>query len=194
MRFLGLILFFVPLVAGCPNGVIDDVWFDTAWDDRPDEPDVDVDTDTDTDTDPESSDTLTFTVTGTWDLTPAGGPYTAMTGAFSYEETLTPSGTSTPTPVCDLAYALAGTASAEGCTGCTFTFTVTHDLQSGTPGDCYAPDVLDDDEVRTMGFRPSEGAIVVDWADTGAWVPLYTATLAGDQLSFTWTNTVLYQD
>jgi len=193
MRTLALIPLLAPLVAGCPNTTfVDDVpWADTAWDnDRP----TDTDTDTDTDSDAGDSDTLTFTVAGTWDLTPAGGPHTAMTGVFSYEETLTPSGASSPSPVCDLAYTLSGTTSTEGCAGCAFTFAITHHLQSGTPEDCYAPDVPANDAVRTMGFRASDGAVLVDWADSGAWVPLYDATLAGDQLSLAWTNTVLYQD
>ena len=45
-----------------------------------------------------------------------------------------------------------------------------------------------------MGFRPSDGAVLVDESDSGGWMPLYDATLAGDQLSFAWTNTILYQD
>jgi len=182
------------LVAACPGPsttVPDRPWGDTAWD-RPDDPDTEPDTDTDTGAG--GSDALTFAVAGTWDLAPGGGPYTAMTGTFSYQETLTPSGASTPVPVCDLAYTLSGAAASEGCAGCTFTFAITHHLQSGTPGDCHGPDVLPDGAVRSMGYRPSDGVVLVDWSGSGGWIPLYDATLAGDQLSFAWTNTVLYQD
>lgn len=132
---------------------------------------------------------LTITQQGEWHLTPAGGPYDALTGNLRATETLDPPDTTSMS--CDVTYRLTGTpAATHSCSSCDPVFDVLYELQSGDPGGCREPDLPPDGHTARMGFDAAAGAILLDYLDLGLWIPWYEAAQTGDDIAFEWVRTV----
>ena len=134
--------------------------------------------------------TLTLLHEGVWDMTPLGGPYSAMTGALTALEILDDDALK---PACELTYGLTGVSVDDGCDGCDFTFEVSFYLIEGDPSMCSDPEIPADGDRWVLGFAPTgDGAGVLsrDYAGVGVWIPWYEAALKGDALTFQWTATV----
>lgn len=127
--------------------------------------------------------TLTLRHEGFWILTPLGGPYKAITGELEISEFLDGDET---TPACYLRYALTGTVEEENCSGCSFTFLVTHYLAEGDPEGCLQPELPAEQE--RQGF--ASPTVYQDYQQTGLWLPWYTGTFSNDELDFSWESTV----
>lgn len=162
----------------------------------PEEPPVSMDTGFQVDTgitggapsDEEPEDSLEILQQGRWEMTPLGGPYTAMTGELECLEILNGDELE---PSCALSWSLTGELLDEGgCEGCEFTFEVEFYLVEGESGDCYDPELPASGDRWMLGYDPSEGVLLREYQGTGVWIPWYRAELSGDTLSFSWSATV----
>lgn len=124
---------------------------------------------------------------GSWSLSPEGGPWTAMTGAFTVTEVLDGD---VENPACELEWSLTGEEADSGCEGCVASFVVHHYLASGDREACQDPDLPEDGEDRSMGWSDADGVIRYDVGDSGVWVDWYAGERLGDELSFLWEATV----
>jgi len=123
----------------------------------------------------------------TWQMSPASGPYTTMTGELVLTEVLDGDELE---PACELTYALTGQESEESCSGCTATFEVLHYLSAGVWEDCADPDRPEDGATWRLGWNPTEETVAYDWENSGVWVDWYAAERTGDRLELTWETTV----
>lgn len=123
--------------------------------------------------------TLTIRHTGTWELTPMGGPWRTLTGTLDVVEILDGDELA---PVCALNYALTGTESVENCPNCIATFDVSQYLSLGDPSTCTDPELPT--AAAQMGWDGS--SLWLNWQDSGLWVEWYSGSLIGDTLNFGW--------
>lgn len=132
--------------------------------------------------------TVVTTEEGVWYLSPVGGPWDAMAGDLTITEVV--DGASTP--ACTVSLALTGSILEEGaCSGCQVTLAVDHRVVSAE-GTCSTPDLPVHGELRAEGYQSAQRVILLDYQDTGVWLPWYDANLAGDTLSFSFTATYGY--
>jgi hypothetical protein len=132
--------------------------------------------------------TLTLDQQGYWELTPLGGPYTALTGKLDVLEILDGA---EEEPACELEWSMTGALAEEGgCEGCGFTFDVEFYLSGGEPEPCYDPELPEAGEVWRLGFHEGDGVLLRDYGGTGVWIPWFEAALNEDTLSFSWTAEV----
>ncbi len=134
--------------------------------------------------DPET--TLLLQQTGTWNLSPAGGPYTAMSGDLVVLETYVESGRTN----CSATYNLSGSSTSEACETCSVAFLVTFTFAEGNTSPCRDTDLPALDEQRKLGWAPEEETIYLDYDDLGTWIPWYDASAEGDALHVRWEATV----
>lgn len=122
---------------------------------------------------------------GVWELTPRGGPWTALTGALVATEILDEDEES---PRCEVTYALTGeVVEAPGCDTCDAAFRVAFYVSEGDPDACADPDLPMEDEERMLGWSPVDDAIYLDYAGTGVWLPWYEGAADEDTITFSWT-------
>jgi hypothetical protein len=131
------------------------------------------------------STTITAVHTGTWNLTPAGGPYTAVEGTLSVVETRSDAERSE----CDFSYSVTGEAVSDLCDGCTEAYRVGFAFDSGNANACSDPDLPALNDRRTFGWSPDEGVLYWDYEDTDAWVPWYEVSRADNAFTLSWTAT-----
>lgn len=130
--------------------------------------------------------TLTLTQEGNWELSPRGGPWTALTGGLEILELLDGD---EEIPACEATYALTGEATdTPGCDTCDAVFAVTFYLSDGDPAACSDPDLPLADEVRTLGWSSVDETIYFDYFDTGVWLPWYEGVEDEDTVTFSWTT------
>lgn len=196
LRFL---LALVPaILAGCKakeddTGALVELPDETAdYDSRAETGTLLVDTYIDDAGDDEPAHTLSVTQEGAWELSPRGGPWTALTGELSVTELLDDD---EEEPACEVVFALTGEApDAEGagaplgCDTCDDVFVVSFYLSAGDPGACTDPDLPMDREVRAFGWSSVDGTIYLDYAGTGVWLPWYEGEVDEDTITFSWTT------
>lgn len=130
---------------------------------------------------------------GRWTL--SGSPYSALTGKLVITEAVDrapdvpDTGDTGATPLdCHAEYDLVGgpPADVEGCPDCDALFEITFVLAKGDPSTCLLPDLPADGEVRRMGWSSAQAAILLDYRDSGIFLPWYPATLEADVLTILW--------
>lgn len=146
-------------------------------------------------------------------VTPAGGPYTALTGELSVmefidyerpepgEDTDIPADTDyDPTRpwdsleenplACEVVYRMIGAPAETSCGGCDFAMDIEFTVQSGDPGPCRDPDLPRNGETRRFGWRGSDNTMLYDFGGIGSWFPWYRGTLEGDTITIAWRSSV----
>lgn len=147
---------------------------------------------------------------GSLRLTPAGGPYAALTGSLTALELIDfelppedpddtdPPDTDVPwadleeSPVaCEVTYTLVGSpppeeAGAVLCDSCAWMMDVEFGVAEGDPGPCYDPDLPDNGDVLRFAWNPTSGQLLYDFQDTGVWFPWYPGSEGADAVDFTW--------
>ncbi len=131
---------------------------------------------------------------GIWYLTPSGGPYEAMTGELLVTEHIDDSEDAT----CSIEFALTGSSRSEsgalqGCEGCSFAFLITYALIAGDASTCLSTDIPEDGEQLILAWAPAEsgqGALYLNYQNTGQWILWYEGYLSDDILSFSWSSTL----
>ncbi|MCB9759596.1 MAG: hypothetical protein H6739_07120 [Alphaproteobacteria bacterium] len=159
-----------------------------------------IDTSPDSGFDLSPNHTLTIEQWGEWELSPFGGPYTALVGelrAWEYLDSQRPPEDSADTGdypadalLCDVTFSLVGAPSEEACAGCDFTFDVDFYLVDGNPDDCRDPDMPAHGDTRRYGFSSSAEQLLYDFGDAGQWLPWWDAWRAGDSVYFQWVATL----
>lgn len=140
--------------------------------------------------DEEPAHTVQLIETGTWSLSPIGGPYTSLVGTINIIEYIDgpPEIDDTDPIPCEVTISLTGTPSLLGdCPGCDFTFDVLHEVASGDVGRCNDPDRARAGDIRRLGFNPTTGKI--SWQQGSLWFDWYEGTKVGDQVNFNYTAT-----
>ena len=131
--------------------------------------------------------TLDLTHSGTWALSPNGGPWDSVTGDLIVAEVLDGD---TLAPTCALEFALTGQAVTEdtcpgcACPTCEITLDILHYLVSGDPSTCLDPELPEDGERRRMGWDEAAGAILLDWEGSGVWLEWYPGERVDDEIAF----------
>lgn len=145
--------------------------------------------------------TLTMEQWGLWELSPFGGPYTAMVGelrVWEYLDGLRPDSADTALDTgmgweealsCQAVLSLVGEPLDEVCATCSFGFAVQITLVDGDPSACRDPDMPQDGEERAWAWDEA-GLIWYDYGGSGLWLPWWEAMRSGDSIDFQWTTTV----
>lgn len=156
---------------------------------------VPLDTAPDTGLDQEPDHRLYLHQEGAWSLSPFGGPYTHMVGSLITWEHLdgeraldtADTGLSEePGLVCETRWTLVGAAAESTCDGCDAAFDIEFTLVEGDDGPCLDPELPASGDVLRFGYIDADRTIVHDVGGAGLWLPWWTATRAGDDLTFTW--------
>lgn len=132
---------------------------------------------------------------GRWLL--EGSPYSSLTGSLVLIEAVDrppeppdtgDTGGAPRLPDCWAVFDLVGAPPAEGeeCADCDVLFEITFTLSRGDPSTCRLPDLPTDGEVRRMGFSSARSAILLDYRDSGIFLPWYPAQLEDDVLNVEW--------
>ena len=143
--------------------------------------------------DDEPAHILSVTQEGSWELSPRGGPWTALTGELVVTELLDGD---EELPACEVSFALTGEApEAEGgsgavlgCDTCDDVFLISYYLSAGDPDACTDPDLPMDGDVRAFGWSSVDSTIYLDYAGTGVWLPWYEGEVDEDTITFSWTT------
>lgn len=135
--------------------------------------------------------------TGTWSLSPGGGPYNALVGSFRSRELLdgiVPDTSDTGArPECDATFALQGSPAPEpnGCPDCSHVwdvqFTLRADSETGVEP-CHDPDLPGDGDTWRLGYAPGTGTVWFNFYGTGVWIPWWGAVQSGDTVIIAWTR------
>lgn len=166
--------------AGLPDDTVPDTFFvDTSYGE------------TGFDGDPQHLVTLRYD--GRWVMTPAGGPYTAMTGTLELTEVLDGA---EDAPTCVMAWSLTGEVAEVDCDGCLVAFEVLHYTVDGEKDEkgleetCYDPERPEDGDTWRLGYHRADRAVLRDWEETGVWIPWFDAEEVDDTLILSWEATV----
>lgn len=124
---------------------------------------------------------ITMVQTGTWNLSPPGGPYTTVSGTFSALETMEDGAVG-----CNVTFAVEGTVTDEGCPGCTQGLEIHYNTLDGNGAPCRDRDLPEPGDDRTFGVALDEATLYWDYYDTGAWLPWYDLSQEGDTLTVSW--------
>ncbi len=140
---------------------------------------------------------LYISQSGTWSLSPAGGPFTDVSGTMLVLEYIdAPPDPKDPksTYACEATYSLTGQSPAEhSCNNCDFVFDVEFFVSTGDASACREPDTPQHQVVWRMGYDSGQGKILHDYGGTGVWVPWMDAQLAGTNLTFDFQKVVAIQ-
>ncbi|MBX2796971.1 MAG: hypothetical protein KTR31_04855 [Myxococcales bacterium] len=139
------------------------------------------------------SDWITLRHVGTWQL--SGNPFSDLAGTLVLREYLNQIDTSDtampPEYVCDVTYALTGTAvDVHTCSSCDFVFAVEHYVSTGNPGACREPDAPQNGAVWQLGYNSKEQKIYHNYFGTDVWLPWYDTLTAPPNLDFEWNFTL----
>lgn len=137
---------------------------------------------------PEPSHTLLMQESGTWVMSPTGGPYDAMSGTLLIEQLLDGKGD----PICSLTFSLTGAKAGFQCPGCSYTYFIQHVLVEGDPEPCSGAELPQDGDSRVLGYSSEDRLIYYNYNDTGIWLPWYDASRLGDEVSFMWESSMGY--
>lgn len=146
---------------------------------------------------------LTLREWGTAQLSPAGGPYTSLSGElrvaeypdgelpdFDTEADTDLDSDSEEPLACELVYHLAGVPSEATCAGCAHVFDVQFTLLTGDRSGCHDPSLPEHASSWTLAWHPARSLWLRDVGNSGTWLPWFPAEQQGDELSFLWTTTV----
>jgi hypothetical protein len=130
---------------------------------------------------------------GLWELSPSNGPYTAVTGTLTVLEWLDmerPEDSAdtgvNPALLCSLSYALTGTSLEEVCEGCEFGFEVSFYLTEGDPESCHDTSLPRHEAIWRLAFHEREELLLLDFGNSGNWLPWYSASQLRDTVLFSW--------
>jgi hypothetical protein len=156
---------------------------------------VTVDTATITGTEDEIPDhLLTISQSGTWSMSPLGGPFTDIAGTLLVQEYVDELDLLKPIYQCDVTYTLTGQAAENhSCGDCDFVFDVEFFVNEGNPDACREPDTPRSGNVWRMGYDPDRDKLLVDYGGTGVWVSWMDANLTGSDLTFVFEKVVAVQ-
>jgi len=142
--------------------------------------------------------TLYISQTGAWSLSPAGGPFTDVSGTMLIQEYI-----DTPPDLkkdpkaafdCEATYSLTGQAPEDhSCQSCDFVFDIEFFVSEGDAGACREPDTPQHQVVWRMGYDSGQQKILHDYGGTGVWVPWMDAELQGTDLTFEFVKEVAIQ-
>lgn len=126
---------------------------------------------------------LTISQSGTWTLSPLGGPFTELEGTLIITEYVDELDPLEPEYACEVTYNLTGQLDDDSsCSNCPFVFAVSHFVTEGDPSACREPDTPGHDDTWIMAYDSQQEKLVR--AMGGVWVPWADATLAGSELTF----------
>ena len=139
--------------------------------------------------DAEPLNTLYIRQSGTWSVSPAGGPFTDIAGTMRVleyiDELPDPEDPDDEGYACDATYTLTGQAPAQhSCSSCDFVFDIEFFVNAGDPTTCREPDTPMHEAVWRMGYDSTQGKILHDYGGSGIWVPWMDAELLGTDLTF----------
>lgn len=130
---------------------------------------------------------LHITETGDWNLTPAGGPYTGLTGTLMLEEIVDELDYDYG-PDCLVTWTLDGTEPEipGTCPGCDPSILVHFTVSGGDSSTCQSPDMAptNPDEGWRMAWHPGDQAIYRDINATGVWVRWWDGVKTADAITF----------
>lgn len=129
--------------------------------------------------------TVVVTHEGSWEMSPDGGPYTAMTGSLLVTEVVDGD---EEAAACTLEFSLTGDAVDDGCPTCAASFEVLYYLASGDVEGCVDPDRPDDGARQRQGWSNSDSFVFYDFLNSGVWLPWYPGARVGGSIEFTWTT------
>lgn len=141
--------------------------------------------------------TILLEQSGTWSLSPGGGPYDTLVGTFRSRELLDGydpgTGDTGDQLQCDATFALQGTLYTEpnGCPGCSHVWDIQFTLSPTSLTDiepCHDPDLPSSGDRWRMGYAPGTAAVWFNFYGTGVWIPWWGAIQSGDQVIFEWTR------
>ena len=124
---------------------------------------------------------LTLTQSGTWTLSPPGGPYTTVVGQLSVSEVMEDGAVA-----CEATFAVEGTVNDDGCPSCSLGLTVAFHTLIGNAANCRDRDLPDPEEQRDYGVALDEQTLYWDYYQTEAWLPWYDLSQEGDDLRVSW--------
>jgi len=128
---------------------------------------------------------LTIQQSGTWSLSPIGGPFTDMSGTMLVTEYVDELDPKEPEYACEVVYNLTGqSVDDHSCSDCDFVFDVTFFVTKGDTGGCREPDTPAHEAVWQMGFDPDREVLVHNYGGSGVWVEWTEAQLTGSDLTF----------
>jgi hypothetical protein len=143
---------------------------------------------------------LYISQSGTWSLSPAGGPFTDIVGDMIVREYIdelvkkpkTKGGE--PQYDCEALYTLTGQSPDEhSCQSCDFVFDIEFFVNEGDATACREPDTPQHQVVWRMGYDSGQEKILYNYGGTGVWVPWMDAQLSGNDLTFSFQTQVAIQ-
>jgi hypothetical protein len=137
---------------------------------------------------------LTISQSGTWSLSPLGGPFTDVSGAMVVQEFIDELDPLEPEYACEATYVLTGQSpELHSCTTCDFVFDIEFFVSDGDASACREPDTPQHQVVWRMGYDGDQDKILHDYGGTGVWVPWMDANLSGSDLTFSFDKVVAIQ-
>lgn len=146
---------------------------------------------------------------GMLELSPSNGPYTSAVGTLDVLERLDsprvedtgvpPQDTgqnggqdsaTDPAELCALSYALTGVGIEDVCATCEFGVELTFYLNEGDITACHDTSLPEHNAVWRLAFDEAAERLMLDFGNSGAWVPWYQATLVRNTLTFSFTTTL----
>ncbi len=135
---------------------------------------------------------LTVSQSGTWSLSPLGGPFTELAGTLVIEEFVDELDPLEPEYACEATYNLTGQLNDEStCGNCDFVFNVTHFVTEGDASSCREPGTPQHEEVWVMAYDSANSQILR--AIGGVWVPWATANMVGSDVTYTFDLVIAIQ-
>jgi hypothetical protein len=141
---------------------------------------------------------LFISQSGIMTVSPAGGPFTDVSGSMLIQEYIDAPPNIKKDPeaeyACEATYSLTGQAPADhSCGSCDFVFDIEFFVSDGDATACREPDTPQHQVVWRMGYDSGQGKILHDYGGTGVWVPWMDANLAGTDLTFSFDKVVAIQ-
>lgn len=135
---------------------------------------------------------LTVSQSGTWSLSPLGGPFTDLSGTLVIQEYVDALDPEEPEYACEVTYNLTGQVDEQStCGDCDFLFQVSHFVTEGDATACREPGTPQHEDVWLMGY--DSGSEQILRAIGGVWVPWADATMVGSDVTYTFDLVIAIQ-
>lgn len=141
----------------------------------------------DTGFDGEPTHLLTMQHEGTWDMSPNGGPWTAVSGELVVVEYLDGNDLK---PTCEVTFSLTGEEADTTCDTCRAAFELLYYVADGVREDCLDPELPQDGQTVRMGWSEQDETVYLDYQGSGVWLPWYPGDRVDDSVRFSWETTV----